>query len=90
MIFARLEERFDLLATRDHDVDERQRTLDATIAWSYELLDADERRALCALSVFVGGCTGDAAERVAGASVDLLESLLDRSLVRHRVDDAGP
>ena len=89
VIFARLEERFDLLATRDHDVDERQRTLDATIAWSYELLDADERRALCALSVFVGGCTGDAAERVAGASVDLLESLLDRSLVRHRVDDGG-
>ena len=88
-MFARLEERFDLLATRDHDVDERQRTLEATIAWSYELLEPDEQRALCALSVFVGGCTGDAAERVADAGVDLIESLLDRSLLRHRVDDGG-
>ena len=88
-IVARLEERFDLLATRDHDVDERQRTLEATIAWSYELLDPDEQRALRALSVFVGGCTGDAAERVADAGVDLIESLLDRSLLRHRVDEGG-
>ncbi len=85
----RLDERLDLLATRDHDVDERQRTLEATISWSYDLLDSDEQRALRALSIFAGGCTPDAAERVAGASLDLIESLLDKSLLRHRYDDTG-
>jgi predicted ATPase/DNA-binding SARP family transcriptional activator len=85
----RLNERLSLLTTRDRDVEERQRTLEATIAWSYELLDADERRAFRALSVFAGGCTLAAAEQVAGAELDLIESLLDKSLLRHRVDDAG-
>jgi predicted ATPase/class 3 adenylate cyclase len=88
-ILERLDERLSLLATRDRDVDERQRTLAATIAWSYDLLEAEERRALRALSVFAGGCTLEAAEQVAGADLDLLESLLDKSLIRHRVDDAG-
>ena len=55
----------------------------ATIDWSYQLLDADEQRVLPrALSVFAGGCTYDAAERVAGADPDTLQSLLDKSLLR--------
>ena len=41
------------------------------------------------LSVFAGGCTLAAAEAVAGADVDSLESLLDKSLIRHRIDEAG-
>ena len=45
--------------------------------------------ALRKLAVFVGGCLLDAAEQVAGADLDLLESLLDKSLLRHRVDEAG-
>jgi predicted ATPase/DNA-binding SARP family transcriptional activator len=85
----RLNERLSLLATRDRDVEERQRTLEATMAWSYGLLAADEQRAFRALSVFVGGCTLEAAEQVAGANLDLIESLLDKSLIRHRVDIAG-
>ena len=88
-ILERLDGRLDLLSTRDHDVDDRQRTLEATIAWSFDLLDPDEMSALCALSVFAGGCTIDAAESVAGARVELIESLLDKSLVRHRVDDTS-
>ena len=85
----RLGERLSLLATRDRDADERHRTLRATIGWSYDLLDEEEQTALRALSVFVGGCTLDAAEQVTGADLDLLESLLDKSLLRHRVDEAG-
>ena len=85
----RLTERLPLLATRDRDRDERQRTLEATIAWSYDLLDPEEQRLLRALSVFAGGCTLKAAETVAGADLDLVESLLDKSLLRHRVDKAG-
>ncbi|MGH3136084.1 MAG: ATP-binding protein [Gaiellaceae bacterium] len=85
----RLGERLGLLSSRDRDVDERQRTLEATIAWSYELLHPEEQRALRALSVFAGGCTLEAAEATAGADLDLLESLFDKSLIRHRVDEAG-
>ena len=85
----RLTERLPFLASRDRDRDERQRTLEATIAWSYDLLDPEERRVLRALSVFAGGCTLEAAENVAGADLDLLESLVDKSLLRHRVDEAG-
>jgi predicted ATPase len=88
-IHERLTERLGLLASRNRDVEERQRTLEATIAWSYDLLDDDERRVLRGLSVFAGGCTLAAAEAVAGADVDSLESLLDKSLIRHRTDEAG-
>jgi tetratricopeptide (TPR) repeat protein len=85
----RLAERLSLLRSRDRDVDERQRTLEATIAWSYDILDPEEQRVLRALSVFAGGCTLIAAEKVAGADLDLLEALLDKSLLRHRTDEAG-
>jgi predicted ATPase/class 3 adenylate cyclase len=88
-IHERLGERLGLLASRNRDVEERQRTLEATIGWSYDLLDNDERRVLRSLSVFAGGCTLTAAEAVAGADVDSLESLLDKSLIRHRTDETG-
>jgi len=88
-ILERVGERLAFLATRDREADERQRTLEATIAWSYDLLDPEEQRVLRALSVFAGGCTLEAAEEVARAGLDLLESLLDKSLLQHRIDDAG-
>jgi predicted ATPase/class 3 adenylate cyclase len=88
-IHERLGERLGLLASRNRDVEERQRTLEATIAWSYDLLDDAERRVLRSLSVFAGGCALAAAEAVAGADVDSLESLLDKSLIRHRVGETG-
>ena len=78
-----------LLATRDRDVEARQRTLEATIEWSYDLLDDEERRILRSLSVFAGGCTLDAALAVAAADLDALASLVDKSLLRHRIDEAG-
>ena len=85
----RLTERLPLLTTRAREVDERQRTLEATIAWSYDLLDDDGRRVLRACSVFAGGCTLEAAEAVAAADLEQLESLLDKSLLRYRQDEAG-
>jgi predicted ATPase len=85
----RLAERLPLLASRDRDRDERQRTLEATIAWSYDLLAPEEQRVLRVLSVFAGGCSLEAAETLAGANLDRLESLLDKSLLRHRIDEAG-
>ena len=65
------------------DAPERQRTLRATIEWSYDLLDAEEQKLFRRLSVFAGSFTIDAAEQVCDADLDTLESLLDKSLL-HR------
>ena len=46
------------------DLPERQRTLRATIDWSHQLLDVDEARLFAHLSIFAGGWTRQAAERV--------------------------
>jgi len=85
----RLAQRLDLLKG-SRDADPRQQTLRATIDWSHELLTDDEQRVYRALSVFAGGCTWEAAEQVAGADPDLLQSLLDKSLVRRRDTQHGP
>jgi predicted ATPase/class 3 adenylate cyclase len=84
-ILDRLSGRLDLLKG-GRDADPRQQTLRATIAWSHELLSPDDQLLFARLAVFRGGWTVPAAEEVAQASLDGLESLVDKSLVRH-VDD---
>ncbi len=80
--------RRDLLqGTRD--ADERHATLRATIAWSYDLLEAGEKKLFARLSVFAAGCTLDSAETVCDADLDLLASLLDKSLLRRRTGRLG-
>jgi predicted ATPase/class 3 adenylate cyclase len=81
-LLERLERRLPLLVGGTRDAPERQRTLRATIEWSYELLDEGERRLLLRLAVFAGGWTLEAAERVCHADLDTLQSLVDKSLVR--------
>jgi len=81
-ILERLERSLPLLTGGPRDAPERQRTLSAAIGWSYELLAPEERKAFRRLGVFAGGCTLDAAERVAGADLDLLQSLVEKSLLR--------
>ncbi|HKC76956.1 MAG TPA: hypothetical protein VKB70_01080, partial [Gaiellaceae bacterium] len=60
----------------------RQATLRATIEWSHDLLDEEEQRLFRRLAAFVGGSTLEAAEEIADADLDVLQSLLDKSLVR--------
>ncbi|WP_433416730.1 BTAD domain-containing putative transcriptional regulator [Microtetraspora malaysiensis] len=60
----------------------RHRTLRAVIGWSWDLLDEEERTLLARMSVFAGGATAEAVERVCGAGLDVLVSLVDRSLVQ--------
>jgi predicted ATPase/class 3 adenylate cyclase len=87
-LLGRLEERLDLLrGTRD--ADGRHATLRATIAWSHDLLDETEQRLFARLSVFRGGCTLESAELVCEADLDILASLLDKSLVRRRTGRLG-
>jgi predicted ATPase/class 3 adenylate cyclase len=80
-ILDRLSQRLDLLRG-GRDADPRQQTLRATIEWSYDLLSEDERQLFRRLSVFAGGCSLDAAEDVADADLDTLQSLLEKSLLR--------
>ncbi|MFD0721471.1 ATP-binding protein [Streptomyces globosus] len=60
----RLDDRFRLLTGGARTVLPRQQTLRAVVDWSWELLDAAERRVLARLSVFAGGCDLPAAEAV--------------------------
>ncbi|MBA3276408.1 MAG: protein kinase, partial [Chloroflexia bacterium] len=85
----RLERRLPLLTGGGRDLPERQRTMGATIAWSYDLLPPHEQRFLRQSAVFIGGFSLEAAEAVAdpgpGDDVDVLESvasLVDKSLLR--------
>jgi predicted ATPase len=84
-ILERLSQRLDLF-TGGRDADPRQRTLRSTIEWSHDLLDPGEQRLFARLAVFAGGATLDAAERVADADLDTLQSLVEKSLVRHTDD----
>jgi len=81
-LLLRLDRRLPLLTAGRRDLPERQQTLRATIEWSHDLLDAAEQRLFARLGVFSGGWTLDAAEQVCDADLDVLASLLDKSLVR--------
>jgi len=70
----------DALGTGSVDLPERQRTLRATVEWSVDLLEDDERDLLEAAAVFVDGWTVDAAAAVADLdperALDLSEALV--------------
>jgi predicted ATPase/class 3 adenylate cyclase len=97
-ILARFRDRLELPAPGSADAPDRQRTLRATIEWSYGLLEPDERDLFATLSVFAGGANLDAVEAVGGAEdrggpevVDVLLSLVDKNLLRRTEDaDGGP
>ena len=96
---ARMGDRFTLLTTGPRTAEIRQRTLRATVDWSYQLLTDPERVLLCRLSVFRGSWTLEGMQAVAAGepldppdTVDLLGRLVDRSLVvvdRTRGDGDG-
>ncbi|MGH2573810.1 MAG: ATP-binding protein [Actinomycetota bacterium] len=81
-LLVRLDRRLPLLASRSRDAPARQRTLYATIEWSYELLGPKEQELFRRLAVFRGNFSLDAAEAVCEADLVTLESLLEKSLVR--------
>ena len=81
-ILERLGDRLDLLTGGARDAPERQRTLRATIEWSYELLEEEERALFGRLAVFGGSFSIEAAEAIVNADLDGLSSLVDKSLLR--------
>lgn len=84
----RLSYRLSVLTGGARDLPERQQTLRNTIKWSYELLTSDEQRLFRRLSIFVGGCTLDGAEKVCGREdmqlpvFDGVTALMDKSLLQ--------
>ncbi len=93
-LLSRLEHVLDSLGMGPVDLPERQRTLRATVEWSFGLLDDVERELVEALSVFADGWTIEAATRVFARSedetLDLLDTLAGHSLVSVSADDGGP
>jgi predicted ATPase len=84
----RLDARFRVLGSATHAAPTRQQTLSATLQWSHDLLEPDERILFRRLSVFAGGFELDAVERVCTSSelespviVDVLARLVEKSLV---------
>lgn len=72
----------------------RLRTMRGSIAWSYDLLDADEKALFARLAVFRGGRSLEAIEAVCGAGLSIdpldgLASLVDKSLVQQKEDSVG-
>lgn len=89
-ILARLREPLAVLTVGSRNLPPRQQTLRQTIAWSHDLLDAEEQRLFRRLAVFAGGCTLLAAETVASAdALTGLASLVDKSLLHRSERDQG-
>lgn len=80
-----LDRQLPVLAGR-RDAPARQRTLAATIAWSYDLLTEPQRELFARLAVFRGGSTPEAAEEVCRADPGDLAALVEVSLVRANED----
>ena len=98
-LLSRLENQLGVLTGGVRDLPERQRTLRATIEWSYSLLSEEERAFLRDLSVFAGGCTLEAAEAVCGGlaepysdpiagPVEWISALVDNHLIQQQ-DEQG-
>ncbi|GAC1357097.1 MAG: hypothetical protein NVS4B11_29500 [Ktedonobacteraceae bacterium] len=88
-LLAQMDRRLHVLTSGARDVPERQRTLRATMQWSYDLLTLEEQHLFRWLSIFVGGCTLQAVQSVCANDtmqteriVDSVMSLLDKSLLQ--------
>ncbi len=93
----RLVDRYQILTGGSRALQARQQTLRALVDWSYDLLGAAEQRLLARLSIFAGGFDLAAAEAVcggapigAGGVLDLLGSLVEKSLVMSEEHDDAP
>lgn len=70
------------LTSSQQDIPERHRSIRAVFDHSWKLLTRDEQQVFQRFSVFRGGCTLDAAEQITGASLAMIASLVEKSLLR--------
>lgn len=92
-LLARMDRSLDVLGSGARDAPDRQRTMRATIAWSFDLLTPSARELLGRLAVFVGGFDLAGAEVVTGRTgdslLDDLELLLDHGMLRRQIEGPG-
>ena len=94
-IDSHLHDCFRILKSGNGAAQPRQQTLQAAIDWSYNLLNEEEQQMFCRLSVFADGCAAKAAESICAPDtdawevVDLLSSLVDKSLVIYERQDGA-
>ncbi|HET9223242.1 MAG TPA: tetratricopeptide repeat protein, partial [Roseiflexaceae bacterium] len=81
-----LERGLDILSARDRTTPERHRNMRTVLEQSWHLLTEAEQQALAGLSAFYGRFSATAARAVAGATLDLLATLVEQSLLRHGAD----
>jgi predicted ATPase/class 3 adenylate cyclase len=86
-LLERLDSALPLLTGGARDAPERQRTLRATIEWSFELLDSHAQELFTRLAVFAGTFPLEAAEEVCDADLDGLAALVDSSLLKTSGDE---
>ena len=77
------------IESKQRDLPARHRTLRSTLMWSHALLDDTERDAFAALSVFADGWTLEAAEEVCQCDINVINALVEHSLVRVRFSIDG-
>lgn len=77
-----IRENTDFLQSQHRNVSERQQSVRATFEYSWRLLNLSEQKALARLALFQGGFHKEAAAFVTGASLPILTSLVDKSLLR--------
>jgi predicted ATPase/DNA-binding CsgD family transcriptional regulator len=85
-LLIRLGNRLEALSDGPRDFPSRQRTLRATLAWSYDLLSPEEQILFARLGVFAGGCTLDDVQAVCGGGLNIdtadgMEALINNSLI---------
>jgi predicted ATPase len=95
-LLERLDPMLPVLTSGPRDVPERQRTIRNTIAWSYDLLPPREQALFESIAVFTGGASLEAIGEVAAPDesafslpLSMVESLLDKSLIRETIDESG-
>ena len=96
-LLQRLNAQLSVLAGGARDAPDRQRTMRATISWSYDLLSPAEKLVLRSLSIFPDGCTLETAISMMGHvtgfteddTITALESLVDSNLLRRRPGASG-
>lgn len=88
-VLSKLDNRLNLLTGGARDLPKRQKTMRGAVLWSYELLNDEEKAVFALLSVFSGGFRIDSAEHVCGPAaesfsaetIDVISSLIDKSLL---------
>lgn len=93
MILSRLGDKFNILKSSSKLYSQRHQTLKQAISWSYDLLPEEEKKLFSWMSVFSGGFTFEAAEKIFSGMdelipeiTDIIEALINKSLLR-RIDD---